>query len=149
MKAATTVDAYVAAFPRAVQVALRAVRATIRRTAPGADESIRYGMPAYRLHDRPLVYFAAFVHHVGLYATPTAHAAFAKELARYKVGKGSVQFPLDRPMPLPLIARMVRFKARENAARVTRRAKPTTKARPKARPSAAPKRSPRGRATRR
>lgn len=123
----TTIDAYIAGFPRPVQRALAQVRATIRKAAPAAEEELKYGMPAYALGG-PLVYFAAFAHHVGFYATPTGHAAFAKALAGYRSGKGSVQFPLAAPMPLALIARIVKFRVRENAARV--RAKAAKAARP-------------------
>jgi uncharacterized protein YdhG (YjbR/CyaY superfamily) len=68
-------------------------------------------MPAYKLNGRPLVYFAAFKNHIGLYATPSGHAAFAEELSRYKQGRGSVQFPLSEPLPFDLIARIVKFRA--------------------------------------
>lgn len=108
-----TVDAYIAAFPTEVQSVLRQVRHTIRKAAPGADEGIAYGMPAYRFNG-PLVYFAAFTNHLGFYATPTGHEAFQHELAPYKQGKGSVQFPLDQPMPLDLIARITKFRVKEN-----------------------------------
>jgi uncharacterized protein YdhG (YjbR/CyaY superfamily) len=86
------------------------VRKTIQEAAPAAIESIGYGMPAYKLKGKPLVYFAAYKNHLGFYATPTGHAAFAEELSNYKQGKGSVQFPLDKPLPLDLIARIVRFR---------------------------------------
>lgn len=79
-----------------------------------AEEGISYGMPAYKMNGRPLVYFAAFKNHIGFYATPTGHAAFAKELSGYKQGKGSVQFPVDEPMPLQLIADIVKFRVEEN-----------------------------------
>ena len=72
-------------------------------------------MPAYKLKTRPLIYFAAFKKHIGLYATPSAHRAFSDALSNYKKGKGSVQFPIDQPMPLDLIADMVRFKVKENS----------------------------------
>lgn len=86
---------------------------TIQKNAPDAIESVSYGMPAYKLDGKPFVYFAAFKNHIGLYATPSAHAEFAKELAKYKQGKGSVQFPLQDPLPLALISRMLKFKLRE------------------------------------
>ncbi len=74
-------------------------------------------MPAYKLFGKPVVYFAAFKNHIGIYATPTAHAKFTKELSKYKQGKGSVQFPVDKKLPLALIARMVKFKVSEYAAK--------------------------------
>lgn len=111
-----TIDEYIAGFPKEVQDILALVRATIRKAAPEAEEGIAYGMPAYRLNG-PLVYFAAFKRHIGFYATPTGHEAFQKELLQYQQGKGSVQFPLDEPMPLDLVARMVKFRVAENEAK--------------------------------
>ena len=110
----TTINEYIAGFPEDTQGILNQVRATIRRAAPDAVESIGYGMPAYKLNGRPLVYFAGFKNHIGFYATPTGHSEFAKELSKYKQGKGSVQFPIDQPMPLELIAQIVEFRVIEN-----------------------------------
>ena len=110
-----TVDEYILSFPKPVQTLLKQVRKTIRENAPDAEEIISYGMAGYKTHKKPLVYFAAFTHHIGLYATPSGHAKFAKKLAKYKQGKGSVQFPLDQPLPLELIGEIVQFKASENA----------------------------------
>ena len=109
-----TIDEYIAGFPVDIQLILDQVRSTIKQAAPDAEESIGYGMPAYKTHGRPLVYFAAFKNHIGFYATPTGHAEFAKELSKYKQGKGSVQFPIDQPMPLELIAQVVAFRVIEN-----------------------------------
>jgi uncharacterized protein YdhG (YjbR/CyaY superfamily) len=109
------VDEYIKAFPKNVQKILEQVRATIHEKAPEAAESISYGMPGYKTHNKPLVYFAAFEKHLGFYATPTGHAEFAAELSKYKQGKGSVQFPLDKPIPLDLVARIVEFRVKENA----------------------------------
>jgi len=108
-----TIDDYIAGFPEDVREVLEEVRAAIRKVAPDAAEGISYAMPAFTLAKKPLVYFAAFKHHIGLYALPTGHAAFAEEFAGYKSGKGSVQFPLGRPMPLELIARVVKFRLNE------------------------------------
>ncbi len=108
------VDEYITGFPKGIQKVLKQIRLAIRKAAPDADESISYAMPAYKLHGKPLVYFAGYEHHIGFYATPTGHAEFAKELAKYKQGKGSVQFPLDEPMPLDLIKRIVVFRKKEN-----------------------------------
>lgn len=91
---------YIASSPRSIQKTLKQVRETVRKAAPEAVEAISYGMPAYKLNGKPLAYFAAFEHHIGFYATPNAHTAFKKELAKYKQGKGSVQFPIDQPVPL-------------------------------------------------
>jgi len=84
------------------------------QTAPDAVESISYAMPAYKLNGKPLVYFAGYKNHIGFYATPTGHEAFKEELSKYKQGKGSVQFPVDEPMPLDLIRRIVAFRVENN-----------------------------------
>ncbi len=108
----TTVDAYIANFPEEVQILLAQVRPTVKQAAPNAEERISYGMPGYYLNGQ-LVFFAAFKNHIGFYATPTGHKAFAEELAKYKQGKGSVQFPLYEPIPLDLIKRIVEFRVKE------------------------------------
>lgn len=107
-------DEYIAGFPSDVQTILNQVRFTIRQAAPDAEESIAYGMPAYKFKGKPLVYFAGFKNHIGFYATPSGHAEFAKELSKYKQGKGSVQFPIDQPMPSDLIFQIVEFRVVEN-----------------------------------
>jgi uncharacterized protein YdhG (YjbR/CyaY superfamily) len=109
------VDAYIKAFPNNVQKILEQVRATIKEKAPEAVESISYGMPGYKTHGKPLVYFAGYEKHIGFYATPSGHETFAAELSKFKQGKGSVQFPLDKPIPFDLIARIVEFRAKENS----------------------------------
>lgn len=111
---AANVDDYITGFPPEVQEVLQRVRDTIRKAAPAAEETIAYAMPAYKLNGT-LVYFAGYKSHVGFYATPTGHEAFKKELSKYKEGKGSVQFPLDEPMPLKLIEKIVKFRVKENA----------------------------------
>ena len=110
-----TVDNYIKTFPEDVQILLKQIRATIKENAPEAEENIAYQMPAYKTNGKPLVYFAGFKNHIGFYATPTGHSQFEKELSNYKQGKGSVQFPLDKPIPLTLIARIVKFKVEENS----------------------------------
>jgi len=109
----TTIDQYIQSFPKSVQPILTEVRNTIQQHAPNATESISYGMPAWKLNGKPLVYFAGYKHHIGFYATPTGHQAFVNELSIYKQGKGSVQFAIDQPMPLQLIARIVQFRVAE------------------------------------
>jgi uncharacterized protein YdhG (YjbR/CyaY superfamily) len=108
------IDNYISTFPEDIQEILKQIRATIKKTAPEADESIAYGMPAYKTNGKPLVYFAGFKNHIGFYATPTGHSKFAKELSKYKQGKGSVQFSLDNPIPYDLIERIVEFRINEN-----------------------------------
>ena len=108
------VDEYISYFPVETRVLLSKVREIILNNAPGATESISYGMPAYKLNGKPLVYFAGYKHHIGFYATPSGHAEFAEELSKYKQGKGSVQFPLDEPLPLELIRRIVEFRMKAN-----------------------------------
>jgi uncharacterized protein YdhG (YjbR/CyaY superfamily) len=113
----SSIDEYVKTFPEDVQKLLEQIRATIKEKAPEAIESISYGMPAFKTHGKPLVYFAGFRNHIGFYATPTGHAEFADELSKYKQGKGSVQFPLDKPIPFDLIGRIVEFRVKENLAK--------------------------------
>ncbi len=109
-----SVAEYIAGFPKKTQVLLKQMRKTIRQAAPEAEEVISYGMPGYKYHGM-LVYFAGYAKHIGFYGTPSAHKAFQKELSGYKQGKGSVQFPLDKPLPLDLVSRMVTLKLKENA----------------------------------
>jgi uncharacterized protein YdhG (YjbR/CyaY superfamily) len=116
-----SVDAYIAQFPKTTREILLEIRDTIKQAAPDAEESISYGMPAYKLYAKPLVYFAGYEKHIGFYATPAGHAAFEKQLSKYKQGKGSVQFPIDEPMPLSLITKMVKFRAQEAAKKATAR----------------------------
>jgi uncharacterized protein YdhG (YjbR/CyaY superfamily) len=115
-----TVDEYIQSFPTDVQNLLKKIRETIKTHAPNATESIAYGMPAYKLNGKPLVYFAGFKKHIGFYATPTGHDEFEKELSVYKQGKGSVQFPLDKPIPYDLIKKMVAFRVKEISAKVVK-----------------------------
>lgn len=114
----STVDQYIAAQPEEHREMLETIRQTIRKAAPKATEGIGYGMPAYK-QDGPVAYFALFKSHVGFYATPSGHEAFQKELSKYKLGKGSVQFPLDKPMPLALITKIVKFRVKANEAKAT------------------------------
>ena len=108
------VDEYISTYPKDVQQVLLQLRALIKKAAPGATELISYRMPAYKLNG-VLVYFAAHKNHIGFYATPTGHKAFIKDLAVYKSGKGSVQFPLDKPLPKALITRIVKFRVQQNS----------------------------------
>ncbi|MCB0706431.1 MAG: DUF1801 domain-containing protein [Saprospiraceae bacterium] len=107
------VDEYIQFFPVEVQRLLNQIRLTIRQAVPEAVEGISYGMPAYKLMGKPLVYFGAYRNHIGFYATPSGHSEFSEALSVYKQGKGSVQFPLDKPMPLELIGQIARFRAHQ------------------------------------
>jgi len=110
---AKDIDEYIAGFPAAVQDILQQVRANIRQAAPDAEETISYAIPTFTLNKKNLVHFAGFKNHIGFYPAPTGSEAFKEELSLYKTGKGSVQFPIDEPMPLDLIVRIVRFRVRE------------------------------------
>jgi uncharacterized protein YdhG (YjbR/CyaY superfamily) len=110
----SSIDDYIAGFPPETQRVLGQMRALVAETAPGAVERISYSMPTFDLNGRHLVHFAGFAKHVGLYPIPTAIEAFKEELAPYKQGKGSVQFPLDHPLPTDLIRRIVAFRVAEN-----------------------------------
>jgi uncharacterized protein YdhG (YjbR/CyaY superfamily) len=110
MKSINSVEEYIELFAAEVQLTLNKIREIVLTIVPEVVESISYGMPAYKLNKKPLIYFAAFKNHIGLYATPDGHKAFEKELAGYKQGKGSVQFPLNQEMPYSLIEEIIVFK---------------------------------------
>ena len=116
------VDQYIAGFPADVRRILQEIRGIIRTAAPDAEEAIKYGIPTFVLNGN-LVHFAAFEKHVGFYPTPSAIAKFKEELSAYPSAKGSVQFPLDKPVPFGLIRKIVNFRVKET------RAKPATRAR--------------------
>ncbi len=105
----TTIDEYIATFPPEVQEHLYQIRQTIKAAAPNATEKISYGMPTFHLNGN-LIHFAGYKNHIGLYPAPQGIEAFKKELSAYKGAKGSVQFPLDKPMPLELIARITKYR---------------------------------------
>jgi uncharacterized protein YdhG (YjbR/CyaY superfamily) len=109
----TTIDEYMRDSPPDVREILEKMRAVIHEAAPHAEEAIRYGMPTFRLHGKNLVHFAAFAHHVGFYPIPSGIEAFKEELSSYKQGKGSVQFPLDRPVPYDLVKKITLFRVAE------------------------------------
>ena len=115
-----TIDEYIAGFPPEIQQLLEQIRTTIRAAAPDAEETISYQMPTFRLQGN-LVHFAAFKNHIGFYPTPTGIEEFKEELSAYKGSKGAVQFPLDKPMPLDLIRRIVLFRVQENLAKAEAR----------------------------
>jgi uncharacterized protein YdhG (YjbR/CyaY superfamily) len=111
------IDDYIAGCPEHARDKLEEIRATIRKAAPGAEEKISYQMPAFDLNGI-LVYFAAQTRHIGFYPTSSGVTAFKDELGNYKSSTGAIQFPLDKPLPLGLIARIVKFRVRENAERI-------------------------------
>jgi uncharacterized protein YdhG (YjbR/CyaY superfamily) len=108
-----TVDEYLSALPPNTKLILKEVRKTIKRAAPQAEELISYNIPAFTLHGR-LVYYAAFKNHIGFYPVSSAIKAFQKELSDYKTSKGAIQFRPERPIPLGLITKIVKFRAQEN-----------------------------------
>lgn len=108
-----TVDKYLENFSGETHQRLETIREAIKQEAPEAIESIAYGMPAYKLHGKPLVYFAGYSKHLGFYATPNGHKAFEKKFSKYKQGKGSVQFPLDQPLPIDLIREVIRYRIQQ------------------------------------
>jgi len=120
---AKNIDEYVAGFPKEIQAMLEQIRETIRKVAPKAEEAIKYAIPTFVLNGKNLVHFAAFKNHIGFYPTPTGIESFKKELSKYKQGKGSVQFPLDEPMPLALITKIVKFNMVRNAEAVAKKKK--------------------------
>lgn len=120
---AADIDSYIKDFPVATQVLLQQIRAAIRKAAPEAEEIISYAMPAYKLKGN-LVYFAGYKNHIGFYPGADGIATFKKELAVYKNAKGSVQFPLDKPLPLELITRIVKFRTEQNLSKARKKIKP-------------------------
>ena len=109
----TTIDDYISGYPKEIQKLLNQMRKTIKEAAPNAEEVIKYGMPTFVLAGN-LVHFAAAKHHIGFYPTPSGIVAFEKKLAKYKSSKGAVQFPLDQPLPLTVVAEITKFRVKEN-----------------------------------
>jgi uncharacterized protein YdhG (YjbR/CyaY superfamily) len=109
-------DEYIAAFPKDVQDILEKLRLTIKKAAPDAEEAISYQMPAFKLHGN-LVYFAAFKNHIGFFPTSSGIKAFREELASFETAKGTVRFPINRPLPLSLIRKIVKYRVKENLQR--------------------------------
>src|ERR1700722_11220057 len=113
MKKPENIDAYIASFPEDVQTLLQQMRSAIKQAAPGAEEMISYSMPAFRLNGM-LVWFAAHSNHIGLYPRGSGIEEFAVQLKGYKVSKGTIQFPMDKPLPVELISKIVQFRVEEN-----------------------------------
>lgn len=113
MKTLKDINDYIASFPPVTQKLLGQMRSAIQSAAPGAVEAISYAMPTFKLNGKNLVHFAGYEKHIGFYATPTGHEAFKDDLSKYKQGKGSVQFPINEPLPLDLVTRIVKFRVKE------------------------------------
>src|SRR5215471_6288928 len=105
------IDEYIATFPKETQKVLERIRMTIKKTAPDAEEAISYGIPTFNLNGKYLIYFAGYKNHIGVYPVPTGEQAFENDFSSYKTsGKGAIQFPLNKPMPLSLITKIVKFR---------------------------------------
>ena len=117
-----SIDEYIASYPRDVQEILKQIRTRIKKIAPDAEEAIKYQIPTFVLNEN-LVHFAAFKNHIGFYPTPSGIEAFKDDLSRYEGAKGSVQFPIDRPTPLSLIEKIVKFRVKEARAKSTAKKK--------------------------
>lgn len=113
MKEFININAYINDFPEEIQTILEQIRATIQQAAPEAKEAIKYGMPTFVLNGN-LVHFAAYKNHIGFYPAPTGIEAFIKELEVYRTGKGTIQFPIDKPIPFDLITKVVKYRIEEN-----------------------------------
>jgi len=113
-KKPASIDEYIAGFPKETKKILEQVRTTIKNTVPDAEETISYAIPAFTLNKTYLVYFAGYKNHISLYPAPTGNDAFEKEMAGYKSGKGTVQFPLDKSLPINLIIKIVKYRRKEN-----------------------------------
>lgn len=122
-KALRTFDEYIVGFPPNVQEILQKIRMAIKKAAPEAEETISYKMPTFMLRGKYLVYFAAHKKHIGFYPAPIGVEEFKEELALYQVGKGTLQFPLDKPVPFDLIRKLVKFRIKENLANAGAKAK--------------------------
>jgi len=124
----TSIDEYISIFPKDIQEVLKKLRATIKKAAPNAKETISYQIPTFTLNGN-LVHFAAFKNHIGFYPTPTGMENFKAELSVYEGAKGSVKFPLDKPIPYELISKIVAFRVKENLERAKAKEKKKKSAR--------------------
>jgi uncharacterized protein YdhG (YjbR/CyaY superfamily) len=119
-----SIDEYIATFPKHIRKLLEQLRQTITKAAPEAEETINYGIPTFKLKGN-LVHFGGYKSHIGFYPTPSAIKAFTKELSVYEGAKGSIKFPIDKPLPLSLIKQMVQFRVRENLEKADAKSKKT------------------------
>lgn len=124
---ANNIDEYIARYPADIQKLLQEVRKTIQAAAPQAEEAMAYGIPTFKLNGN-LVHFGGFKQHIGFYPAPQGLEAFRKELSKYKGSKGAVQFPLDQPMPLALITRIVKYRVKQNQEKAKEKAEMKGKA---------------------
>ncbi|MCK6583513.1 MAG: DUF1801 domain-containing protein [Anaerolineales bacterium] len=108
-----TMDEFISKYPPKVQTILQRIRSVIHRSAPGAEEAMSYGIPTFRLNGKNLVHFSAFKEHIGFYPTPSGIAKFKKELSAYEGAKGSVKFPLNKPIPYALIGKITQYRVKE------------------------------------
>lgn len=113
-KKATSIDEYIAGFPKETQKLLQQIRAMIKNTVPAAEETISYAIPTFTLNNTYLIYFAGYKNHISIYPVPTGNAAFEKEIAGYKSGKGTAQFSLEKPLPVNLIIKIIKYSLKQN-----------------------------------
>lgn len=136
----SAIDDYIAPFPGPVRKLLHQLKRTIQKAAPAAVETMSYGIPTFDFEGKHLVHFAGYARHIGFYPGARVGAAFEREFSKYKTGKGSVQFPLDEPLPVELVGRVVRFRMDQTLANATNVKRPATKTAKKATQKTAPKR---------
>lgn len=117
----SSIDEYIATFPKDIQKILEELRSTIKAAAPEVGEKISYGIPTFTLNDKYLIYFAGWKNHISIYPIPTGSAAFNKEVSKYAEGKGTLKFPIDKPLPLKLITKIVKLKVAENLERTDKK----------------------------
>jgi uncharacterized protein YdhG (YjbR/CyaY superfamily) len=113
-KKINTIDEYISGFPKDIQIRLNKIRKVIKESAPQAQEAISYQMPTFKSNGN-LVHFAAWKNHIGFYPTPSGTNAFKKELSKYNLSKGAIQFPINKPIPLDLVRKIVKFRVKENS----------------------------------
>lgn len=122
---ANPIDQFISQYPPEIQTILQMIRALIQKSAPGAEEAMSYGIPTFKLNGKNLVHFSAFKEHIGFYPTPTGIEKFKKELSAYEGAKGSVKFPLNKPIPYTLITKIVQFRVKEVSAQTAPKKKST------------------------
>lgn len=110
----SSIDEYIATFPEDVQKIMKQLRRTIKAAAPDAEEKISYGIPTFTLNGKYLIYFAGWKNHISIYPIPSGSEAFNKEVSQYVEGKGTLKFPMDKPLPMKLITKIVKLKVAEN-----------------------------------